>query len=175
MGTGVTRPCERRRTVRVPMSGLLEKVAGAAAQLTARKTNALRVRRKRPRMVAGGRVIVVRQGVVRRVVLLGRLQAPAGWCVTGQRHRSLRVGLVGSSSSCSHLRLTHEIGTTRGRLELARCMSLRCRRKSRHRMRQRVLRGLKQQGQRLSAGCGYLMRIRPRWMEAQLRRRREVP
>ena len=175
MGTDVTRPREGRRTIQVPLSGLLEKAAGAAAQLTTRKTNTLRVRRKRPRMVAGGRVVVVRQGVVRRVVLLGRLQALARWFVPGQGHRSLRVGLVGRSSRCSHLRLTREVGTTRGRLQLARCKSLQCRRKRRRRMRPRMLRGLKQQGQRLGAGCGYLRMIRPRWMETQLRRRREVP
>ena len=66
-------PREGRRTVRVPLSGLLEEAAGAAAQLTTAKPNALRVRRKRPRIVAGKRVVVVRQRVVRRVVLLGRL------------------------------------------------------------------------------------------------------
>ena len=175
MGTGVARPSEGRRTVWMPLSGLLEKAAGAATQLTTRKTNALLVRRKRPMMVAGGWVVVVRQGVVRRVVLLGRLQALAGWCIPGQGHRSLRVGLVGSSSSCSHLRSTREVGTTRSRLELARCKSLWYRRKSRRRMRQRVLRGLKQQGQRLGTGCEYLMMIRPRWTEAHLRRCREVP
>ena len=176
MGTGVSRPSEGKRTVWVPLSGLLEEAAGAATQLTSRKTHVLRVRRKRPMMVAGGRVVVVSQGVVHRVVLLGRLQALAGWCIPGQRHRSLRVGLVGSSSSsCSHLRLTREVGTTRSRLELARCKSLRYRRKSRRRMLQRVLRGLKQQGQRLGTGCEYLMMIRPWWMEAQLRRCREVP
>ena len=92
----------------------------------------------------GGAGGVVRQGVVRRVVLLGRLQALAGWCVPRQGPRSLRVGLVSSNISCSHLCLTRKVGTTRGRLELARCKSLRCRRKSRRRMRQRVLRGLKQ-------------------------------
>ena len=41
-------------------------------------------------------------------------------------------------------------------------------------MRQRVLRGLKQQDQCLGAGFGYLVMIRPLWMEAQLRRHREV-
>ena len=67
-------------------------------------------------------------------------------CVPGQGRRGLRAGFISSSSSCSHLRLTHEVGTTRGRLELARCKSPSCRQKSRRRMRQRVLRGLKQQG-----------------------------
>ena len=37
VGTGVARPREGRRTVRVPLSGLLEKAAGAAAQLTTTK------------------------------------------------------------------------------------------------------------------------------------------
>ena len=88
MGTSVTHPREGRRTVRVPLSGLLEKAAEAAAQLTTRKTNAIRVRRKRPRMVARGRVVVARQGVVRRVALLGRLQALVEWCIPGQGHRN---------------------------------------------------------------------------------------
>ena len=37
VGTGFTRPREGRRTVRVPLSGLLEKAAGAAAQLKKHK------------------------------------------------------------------------------------------------------------------------------------------
>ena len=73
VGTGVARPREGSRTVRVPLSGLLEKAARTVAQLTTRKTNALRVRRKRQRMIAGGWVVVVRQGVVCRVGLLGRI------------------------------------------------------------------------------------------------------
>ena len=43
MGTGVTCPREGRRTVQVPLNGLLEKAAGAAAQLITRKTNVLRL------------------------------------------------------------------------------------------------------------------------------------
>ena len=142
MRTGVARPREGRRTVRVPLGGLLEKAAGAATQLTTTKTNALRVRRKRPRMVAVRRVVVVRQGVVRRAVLLHQLKAMAGWCALGQGHRSLRVELVGRSNSCNYLKLTRYVGTIRGRVELARCKLLRCQRNSRRRMRQRVLRGL---------------------------------
>ena len=61
VGMGVARIREERRTVGVPLGGLLDKPAGAAAQLTTRKTNAVRMRRKRPRMVAGGRVVLVRQ------------------------------------------------------------------------------------------------------------------
>ena len=38
-----------------------------------------------------------------------------------------------------------------------------------------MLRGLKKQGQRLGAGFEYLMMFRPRWIEAKLRRHREVP
>ena len=72
-GTGVARPRDERRAVQVPLSGLLEKAAGATADLTTRKTNALRVRPKLPMMAAGGLVVVVRQGVVRRVVRLDRL------------------------------------------------------------------------------------------------------
>ena len=155
----------------MPLNGLLEKAAGAAAQLT---TNALRVRRERPRMVAVRRVVVVRKGVVRRMVLRHRLQALAGWCVSGKGHRSLQIELVCRSSSFSDLLLSHEVGMTRGRVELALCESPRCRRNSRRRMRQRVRRRLKQQGQPLGAGYGYLMMIRPQWMEAQLRRYREV-
>ena len=98
-----------------------------------------------------------------------------GWCVPGQERRDLRAGRVGSSCSCSHLHSAREVGTTRGRQELARCKSLRCRWRSWRGTRERVLRGLKQQDQRLGAGCGYLIMIRPCWMEAQLRRRREMP
>ena len=68
----------------MPLSGLLDKAAGAAAQLTTTKTNALRVRRKLPRMIAIGRVVVARQGVVRRVFFLHRIEGLAGWCVPGQ-------------------------------------------------------------------------------------------
>ena len=44
VGTGLTRPREGRRTIRVPLRGLLEKAAGAVAQLTTRNKNSLRVR-----------------------------------------------------------------------------------------------------------------------------------
>ena len=37
VGTDVTRPRKGGRTVGVPLSGLLEKAAGAAAQLTTKK------------------------------------------------------------------------------------------------------------------------------------------
>ena len=94
----------------------------------------------------------------------------------GCASRDRDTGACGSDSlAAAAVATTCVQHTTRGRLELARCKSLRCRRKRRRRMHQRVLRGLKQQVQRLGAGCGYLLMTRPRWMEAQLRRRREVP
>ena len=62
---------------------------------------------------------------------------------TGTR-RGLQTKPVDSSSSRSHLRLARKVETTRGRLELARCKSLRYQRGSRRRMCQRMLQGLKE-------------------------------
>ena len=112
VGTGVAFPREGRRTVWTPLRGLLKEAAGAAAQTTTRKTVVVHVGRKRPRVVAGGRWSA-RQGMVRRVVLFGRLRALVGRCVPKQGRRGLRDELVGSSSSCGHVRLPCKVGTIR--------------------------------------------------------------
>ena len=84
--TGVTHAREGGRTARMPLGGLLKTVAEAVAQTTTRKTIVLSVRQKRLRVIAGERVVMVCQGVVWRVVLLGRLRSLAGWCVPRQGH-----------------------------------------------------------------------------------------
>ena len=70
---------EGRGTIWAPFGGLLEEAAGTVAQTIARKLVTLGMRRKRPGVVTGRYVKMVRQQVVRRVVFLGRLQALAGW------------------------------------------------------------------------------------------------
>ena len=97
-------------------------------------------------------MVVVRQGIVQREDFLSRLWKLAGWCVLREGRRGLRTGIVKGSSHRCRLRLAREVGATHEILELVRCKLLRCQRGSRCRMRQRVVRGLKDQGQGLGIG-----------------------
>ena len=90
-------------------------------------------------------------------------QGPGGW-TRGKQQQSQPPAFS-----------TRSRNDTRGKLEVARSKSLRCRWGSQLWMHQRVLRRPNKQGQRLSAGFRYLMMIRPRSVEVRLRRHREVP
>ena len=124
-------------------------------------TVALCVKRKRDRGWASGpsRLTAGSDGVVRpEMVTLG----PA-YCTLGQQQQSQPPAF------CTRNRNNMQYTTTAHAVKIASMSG------SRRWMCQLVIRRFKGKDQGLGVGFGYLIKIRPRWMEMQLTRRREVP
>ena len=149
-------------TVWPPLGGLQEEPAGASAQTAKMITVALYVKRKRGRGWASGpsRLTVGSDGVVRpEMVTLGN-----AYCTRGQQQQSQPPAF------CTRNRNNTQYTTTTALAVKIASMS-----GSRRWMCQLVIRRFKGKGQGLGVGFGCLIKIRPRWMEKQLTRRREVP